>query len=148
MGYLLELDPDNKEYLEAAAHLEFEIYLNHRSILNSLTPEKALSYYHRPLTLEDHKKDRIYRNISQVYAAERDFKSATNYLERAALHAQNNKGEFRSDTLWLEMVDLAIKMGDLKRAIVYVREALNQNPRNISAKRSLQQLYRLQEVGE
>ena len=148
LGYLLEIDPDNKEYLEAAAHLEFEIYLNHRSILNSLTPEKALMYYHRLLKLEVNKKDRIYRKISQVYAAERDFKSATDYLERAALHAQKNKGEFRSDILWLEMADLAIDMGDLKRAVVYVREALAHNPRNTVAKKSLQRLYRLQKMEE
>ena len=148
LHYLLDLEPDKKEYLEAAAHLEFEIYLNRRSILNSLTTEKALMYYHRLLKLEGHKKDRIYRKISQVYAAERDFKSATDYLERAALHAQNNKGEFRSDTLWLEMADLAIEMGDLKRAVVYVREALAHNPRNTVAKKSLHQLYRLQEAGD
>jgi len=147
LRYLLKLDPDNKEYLEAAAHLEFEIYLKHRSILNSLTSEKALSYYHRLLNLEGNKKHRIYRKISQVYAAERDFKSATDYLERAALYAQKNKGEIHPDNLWLEAAHMALEMDDLRKAVIYVRKALAYNAGNKVAEKSLKHILRLVENG-
>jgi len=142
---LLTRDPDNKEYLETAAQLEFQIYLNRRSLLNPLSPERALSYYHRLLKLEGNKKDRIYQKISQVHAAERDFKSATDYLERAALHAQKNKGEIQPDSLWLKAANMAVEMDDLRKALVYVRKALVYNPRNNAAEKSLQQLLRLVE---
>lgn len=143
---LLTRDPDNKKYIETAAQVEFQIYLNQRSLINSLSPERALSYYHRLLNLEDNKKERIYRKISQVHAAERNYKLATDYLEKAAFHAQNN-GSIHLDRLWLEAADMALEMDDLRKAVIYVRKALAYNPENNVAEESLQHLLRLAENG-
>ncbi len=147
MEYILKLNPDNKEYLEAAADLEFRTYVKKRSLLNSRSPEKALNYLHRLLSLEDNKRDRIYRKIAQVYESERNFKSAIDYLEKAALHAQKNRGEFQPDALWLEAGNMAVKMEDFKTALEYFRKAVAHNPGNRLAKKRLRQLTRISEMG-
>jgi predicted membrane-bound spermidine synthase len=142
LEYLLKLRPDDAEYLEARAHVEFQTYLNERSILNHQGPEKALAYLHRLLDLKGNKKDRIYRKIAQVYAADRDYRLAIDYLEKAAAYAQKDSGEFQPDILWLDAANIAMEMDDTKAALDYFRKALAHNPGNLAAKKGLEQLSR------
>ena len=147
LKFLLNLNPDHPEYLEAAARLEFHAYLNQRSLLNPLFPQKALDYLHRLLSLDGSKKDQIYRRIAQVYAADRDYRSALDNMEKAASYAQRHKGELQPDALWLEAAAMAIEMDDLKTALTYLQEALAYNPRNLAVKKSLEQLSQLTNKG-
>jgi len=147
MQYLLKHNPNKQEYLEAAARLEFQAYLSQRSLVNPRTAEKALTYLHRLLGLGSSKKDRIYRDIARIHAADRDYKSAMSYLEKAAAYAQKNKGEFQPDAHWLEAANMALEMDDLKTAIAYVRKTLVFNPENSAAKKSLRQLLQLTQMG-
>jgi len=147
LNYLLKLNPDRWEYLEAAARVEFQTYLNYRSLVSPKTPERALAYLHRLLNVESNKKDRIYRMIAQVHAADGDYKSTLAYLEKAAAYAEKNKGEFHPDALWLEAADKALEMDDLKAALAYTRKTLVHNPENRVAKKMLLQISRLVEMG-
>jgi predicted membrane-bound spermidine synthase/tetratricopeptide (TPR) repeat protein len=140
LQYLLRLNPNNHDYLEAAAHLEFQSYLNERSYLASHSPEKTLSYLHRILGLDGGKKDRIYRKIAQVYAAKKDYQAAIGYLKKAIDYLKKNHGGAQPDTLWLEAANMAIEMDDFKSALDYSREALAYNPENRAAKESLNHL--------
>jgi tetratricopeptide (TPR) repeat protein len=147
LQYLLKVDPTRQDYLEAAARLEFQVYLNERSMLNHKTPEIALAYLHRLLDLKGSKKDRVYRDIAHVHVSNRDYKSAISYLEKAAAYAERNKAEFQADSLWLEAADLALEDGDTRTAIAHARRALAVNPQNSAAKNKLSQLSRLTDVG-
>jgi tetratricopeptide (TPR) repeat protein len=91
------------------------------------------------------KKDGIYRKIAQIHAADRDHLSAIGYLEKAASYAEQNRGEFPPDTLWLEAAGVALEMDDPRSAISYVRKALAHNPQNRVAKERLEQLSRVEE---
>lgn len=142
LQYLLRLSPGHKDYLELAAHVEFQAYLRQRSLFQPQGPERVLGYFRRLLTLEGEGKDRFYRKIAQVYAAEKDYAAAMGYLEKGALYAEDNKGE-RPDDLWLEAANLAVVADDPKRAAGYFRKALRYNPGNPTAKRGLEQLSRL-----
>lgn len=138
--YLLRVDPKNEEYLEAAARVEFQSYLNQRSLLDSHTPEKALVYLHRLSGLEGNKKGGIYRLIAQVHQAEGDYKSALSYLEKAAAYAENNRGDLTPETLWLEAAEVAMEVDDDKIALGFLDKALKHNPENSRAKKMLRQL--------
>jgi tetratricopeptide (TPR) repeat protein len=92
--------------------------------------------------LDGGKKDRVYRKIAQVHEADRDYRAAIDYLEKAASYAEKNKGEFQPDILWLEAANMAMEMDDTKIAFVYFRKALAYNPENLLARRGLEQLSR------
>jgi predicted membrane-bound spermidine synthase len=145
--YLLEHNPNNREYLEAAARLEFQAYLKRRSLVAPRSAEKALSYLHQLLRLENSKRDRIYRDIARIYAADRDYKSAISYLEKAAAYAQNNEGVFQPDTHWLEAAGMALEIGDVETGLVLVRKVLVFDPENNAAKKSLRELSQLTQTG-
>ena len=146
LQYLLNLKPNKREYLEAAAHLEFQAYLSQRSFVNSRTAEKALTYLHRLLDLKGGNKSRIYKDLAQIHAADRDYISAMSFLEKAAAYAQKDKGDLQPDSLWLEAADMALELDDLNMANVYVRKALAHNPGNLVAEIKLQQLLRQKEM--
>jgi predicted membrane-bound spermidine synthase/Tfp pilus assembly protein PilF len=140
LQYLLKAHPNNPQYLETAARLEFRAYLNQRSLLDSKSPKMALTYLHRLVELGGTKKDGVYRKIAQIHATGRDYKSALEYLEKAALYAQKNKGEFQADSLWLEAAGMALETEDTNAALAYVQKALMHNPENGLAKKMLRQL--------
>jgi hypothetical protein len=131
--------------LEAA--LEFQAYLKRRSLVAPRSAEKALSYLHQLLRLENSKRDRIYRDIARIYAADRDYKSAISYLEKAAAYAQNNEGVFQPDTHWLEAAGMALEIGDVETGLVLVRKVLVFDPENNAAKKSLRELSQLTQTG-
>jgi tetratricopeptide (TPR) repeat protein len=143
--YLLSLRPDNREYLDAAARLESRAYLTRRSVINSVTPKKALAYLNRLLDLET-KKDAIYRRIAHIHAAEKDYPSAIVSLEKAASYAEKNKGELQPGALWLEAAEMALEMGDFQAALSDIQKALAHNPKNSSAKRKWEIVSRLSEA--
>lgn len=142
LNFVLKARPDHREYLEAAADLEFQIYLDNRSLLDAGRPDKALGYLSRALELEGDKKDKIYRKIAHIYESQRDYVAAIRFLERAAVYAQAGKGELRPGLLWLEAADLALEIDDLKAAKSLLEKALAQNPNNPEARRSLRRLLR------
>jgi len=146
LHYLLRHYPDRQGYLEVAVRLELKAYSNHWSLVNSHTPERALTYLHRLLNLAHSKKDRIYHQIAQVHAADRDYQAAINYLEKAVNYTEKNSGELRPDLLWLEAADMALEMDDLGMAMNHVRKALAYNPENNLAKKRLEQLRQLLDV--
>lgn len=147
LQYLLKVNPNHLEYLEAAARLEFQAYLDTRSLVAPQTPQRTLTYLDRLLGLEGSNKGEVYRKIAQIHAAQRDYKSALNYLEKAAAYAQKNKGEFQSDHLWLEAANIALETDDTNAALDYTRKALMHNPENGVAKKMLRQLSRLEKAG-
>ncbi|MBI2985988.1 MAG: fused MFS/spermidine synthase [Deltaproteobacteria bacterium] len=143
LEYLLRLGSGNREYLEAAAHVEFQTYLSQRSLLGPRRPEKSLAYLHRLLSLDDDRKERIYRKIAQVHAAGKDYQAALEYLEKGAAYAESHRGELGPDAIWLEAANMAVEADDLKRAMGYLAKVLARNPGNLLAKKSMQELSRL-----
>jgi len=145
---LINEEPNNLDYLEAAAELEIARYLKNRSYLNHFSPEKALAYLQRLLELGVEHRARIHRKIAYVYAADRNYITALNYLERAAEYAmQEGRDELQADRLWVEAAEMAIEMGDVTKALGYIRKALAHNPENRVAKNLLKQLSLLEPSG-
>lgn len=142
LNFLLRRQPNDTRYLEAAARLEFQNYLNERSLLDSKGPAKALEYLERLLSL-DTKKDRVYRLMAQILAAAGDFESALNHAVKAASYAEGSRGEFEPDFLWLEAAQRALDLDQVKDAIAYAQKALRHNPENRLAKKILKELQRL-----
>jgi spermidine synthase/Tfp pilus assembly protein PilF len=140
LGRLLEERPDRREYLELAARLETEAYFENRSIINPSSPEKALAYLHRLAESDGDGKDKIFRTAAQIYAGNRDFRSALEYFEKAASYAQTKQAYIDAARLWLEASDIATESKNLKAAEVYVRRALAVDPSNAAAKAKLKQL--------
>lgn len=89
----------------------------------------------------DGPKARIHRKIAYVYAADRNYTTALNYLERAAEYAmQEGRDELQADRLWVEAAEMAIEVDDGRKALSYIRKALVHNPENRVAKGMLKQL--------
>jgi spermidine synthase len=139
LASLLELRPDRLDYLEAASRLEFQSYVAKRSLFNAHGPEKVLGYLHRLLQHDGVQKDRFYRMIGEIYAADRDYPNALVYLEKAAFYARNNKGAFQPDALWVQAAAVALEAGLLKQSEAYARQALEHNAGNGTAKKMLEQ---------
>lgn len=142
LNYLLRLRPNQREYLEAAAQVEFQTYLNQRSFLNQKTPAAALNHLRRLLELGNAETDRIYRTIAQIHAAAGDHEAAMSYLEKAAAHAKENNTALKPDVLWVEAADIAIDAADADTALAYLRQALDYNPQNGIAKARMAQVSR------
>ncbi|MGH7832419.1 MAG: fused MFS/spermidine synthase [Candidatus Binatia bacterium] len=135
---LLESDPNNRDYLDTAARLEFQKYLGQRSFLNYRVPERALAYLDRLAKLTADRKERVYQKIAQVHTLSGNFPSALEYLERAAMTARGSGGP--ADSIWLEAAETALQLNDSTKALACVKEALVVNPNNGAARRMLQKL--------
>jgi spermidine synthase len=135
---LLESDPNNRDYLDTAARLEFQKYLAERSFLNHHVPERVLAYLDRLEKLTEDRKERVYQKIAQVHALSGNLPSAVEYLERAAMTARGSGGG--ADSIWLEAAQTALQMNDSTKALACVKEALLANPNNGAARRMLQRL--------
>lgn len=144
---LLQAHPDHPDYLMAAARLEFQAYLNRRSLLHSESPEKVLAYLQRLLALEGSDKSAASRMMAQVYLADRNYKSALRYLDMAATYAKGAKGGPRPDDLWIEAAGAALEMEDTGAALAYIRKAYTFNPDNRQAKQLLEELLRQEREG-
>jgi tetratricopeptide (TPR) repeat protein len=135
---LLESDPNNRDYLDAAARLEFQKYLGQRSFLNHHGPERALAYLDRLAKLTEDGRERVYQKIAQLHALSGNFPSALEYLERAAMTARSSGGP--ADSIWVEAAETALQMNDSTKALACVKAALVVNPNNDAARRMLQRL--------
>jgi tetratricopeptide (TPR) repeat protein len=140
LDYRLKADPTRPEYLETAANLELQMYLNRRTVVDRVTPDRALAYFRRLLDVQKGQRFETYQKIAEVYGASGDYRAALHYLGEAASHAAQNGDKPRAEALWLEVTRLATGINDRKSALHAVNAALALNPQNSAARQKLQEL--------
>jgi tetratricopeptide (TPR) repeat protein len=141
LRYLLERDPTTRpEYLEAAADIQFRLYMNRQSVFSEANPNQALAHLEQLLRLMKTNRAVIYEKLAKVHARSGDWRTALRYLEEGAADASKNRDTAGAESLWLAAAQLAEEKNHPKRAVESVRSALAVNPKNHWAQQKLQQL--------
>lgn len=145
---LLSLQPNNPEYLEAAADLEFERYTQSASYLGKRTPKKAVYFLKKALDAGAANTARIFHKLAQVHALTKDYAAALEYYGKAVQAArEKDSKDPRPDALCMEAAQLCVEMGNIPKARAYAMEATFLNPDNLNAKHFLEHFAEVDKGG-
>lgn len=141
LNRLLEMKPENLEYLEAAADVKYEIFRENQTFLSTTRPQKALAYYERLLNLDSTDRAMIYFKMARVYESFHEYQKAIDALKFASKEAVNDDETGATlDDIWLAAAKVAKKMENHSMAQAYARKALNHNQDNYEAANILKEL--------
>ena len=116
-----------------------EIYLRLGHIYGERVPDakRAITAYEKVRTFEPDNREAL-RALSELYLAEGDAKLALPVTERAAILEPDER---RRTALAVRLGELYMRTGDLRRAGVELRRAVDAAPRDLPAVTALAQLY-------
>jgi spermidine synthase len=131
---LIEIQPDNPLYLEAAADVHFEVYFENQTFLTDVRPERVITYYQRLIDLKMDSHAHINFKLAQVYEAVHEYRKALHFLETAVKNSiGDEEKELTLDTIWIAAAKVARKMDNPKMALDYARKAVNYDQDNEEA---------------